>query len=308
MTLADNYTAEFDEMVAGAFHEAKTDNTAHLLDYDGTRLESYFSPTDLVAFEVWRELEQADETIHFATFLWTDDLLTERVMERLDAGVEVTGVWDQLGAADVASAYEALREAGAKIRLEDLTGKLHHKFALIDVAGSDPVVIVGSGDWTDAGAYDNDENTLIIHDGDLARVYYDEWQRLWLASGPAVGFSSSAYSVTEGDGNAYITVNLDALPDVTISADYTTSEGTAKAGTDYIAASGTLTFDLCVASQAIVVPIIDDTDIEANETLTLSLSFPPNSTLGFFRSAVLTILDDDGQLYVFLPVIVRDHR
>jgi phosphatidylserine/phosphatidylglycerophosphate/cardiolipin synthase-like enzyme len=32
---------------------------------------------------------------------------------------------------------------------------------------------------SNAGAYDNDENTLIIHDRDLARAYYEEWQRLW---------------------------------------------------------------------------------------------------------------------------------
>jgi phosphatidylserine/phosphatidylglycerophosphate/cardiolipin synthase-like enzyme len=40
-------------------------------------------------------------------------------------------------------------------------------------------VIVGSYNWTNAGAYENDENTLILHDRGLARVYYAEWQRLW---------------------------------------------------------------------------------------------------------------------------------
>jgi hypothetical protein len=46
-------------MWAGNIHSAKTDNTPHLLDYTGTGLESYFFPTDLVAFEVWNELAQA---------------------------------------------------------------------------------------------------------------------------------------------------------------------------------------------------------------------------------------------------------
>jgi phosphatidylserine/phosphatidylglycerophosphate/cardiolipin synthase-like enzyme len=45
--------------------------------------------------------------------------------------------------------------------------------------GDDPVVIVGSTNWTNAGAYDNNENTLILHDRGLARAYYAEWQRLW---------------------------------------------------------------------------------------------------------------------------------
>jgi phosphatidylserine/phosphatidylglycerophosphate/cardiolipin synthase-like enzyme len=153
-----------------------------MMDYDGTILESYFSPTDLVAFEVWEELADADETIHFAMFFWTDDVLTERVVDRLDASVDVYGVWDQLGAASPSSADEALIDAGAHIKIEDFPGKVHHKFAIIDVEGSDPMVILGSYNWTNSGAYDNDENTLIIHDQDLARAYYEEWQRLWSAS------------------------------------------------------------------------------------------------------------------------------
>ena len=59
-----------------------------------------------------------------------------------------------------------------------------NRVALIDVEGSDPVVILGSYNWTDSGAYDNDENTLIIHDDRLAQAYYAEWQRLWSALGP----------------------------------------------------------------------------------------------------------------------------
>ena len=56
---------------------------------------------------------------------------------------------------------------------------MHHRFAVIDVEGDDPVVVVGSYNWTKAGAYDNDQHTLILHDRELARAYYAEWQRLW---------------------------------------------------------------------------------------------------------------------------------
>jgi len=175
-TLGDIYSTKLEEMWAGDFDEDKADDAVHLLDYDGTLLESYFSPTDLVAFEVWDELADADETIHFAMFYWTDDLLTDRVVERLGQGVEVYGVWDHSCSAD-----EALRNAGAYSRIGDFAGKMHHKFAVIDVEGSDPVVILGSYNWTTRGAYENDENTLVIHDHDLARAYFAEWQRLWSA-------------------------------------------------------------------------------------------------------------------------------
>jgi hypothetical protein len=135
---------------------------------------------------VWDELAHAGQTIHFAMFFWTDDLLTDRVIDRLDTGVEVYGVWDQLGAASPTSADEELAAAGARIRIEDFPGKVHHKFAVIDAGGSDPTVILGSYNWTDSGAYANDENTLIIHDHELAQAYYAEWLRLWWAlGGPA---------------------------------------------------------------------------------------------------------------------------
>jgi phosphatidylserine/phosphatidylglycerophosphate/cardiolipin synthase-like enzyme len=183
-TLASIYTTEFEEMWAGAFHEAKTDNTIHILDYNGTQVEVYFSPTDLVAFEVWGELASVDQSMHFAMFFWTDEMLADRTVERLNSGAEVYGVWDQLGAASPFSMDETLAGAGAQISIEDFAGKVHHKFAVIDVGSSDPMVILGSYNWTGSGAYDNDENTLIIHDQDLAQLYYQEWLKLWSALEP----------------------------------------------------------------------------------------------------------------------------
>jgi predicted CoA-binding protein len=82
-------------------------------------VESTFSPTDLTAFEVWIELADADETIHFAMFFWTDELLSRQVAERIDAGVEVYGVWGQLGAANAYSQDEMLCAAGARIGTEN---------------------------------------------------------------------------------------------------------------------------------------------------------------------------------------------
>ena len=182
--LAGNYTAEFEEMWGGAFDGAKTVNTLQHLDYANLSLESYFSPTDLAAFEVWAELAKAEETIHFAMFAWTDELLSQRVAARLAAGVAVYGVWDEQMAGIADSQDEMLCAAGAQIGIEDLPGKVHHKFAVLDVAGEDPVVILGSYNWTAAGAYENDENVLIVHDRALAEAYYAEWQRLWATVPP----------------------------------------------------------------------------------------------------------------------------
>jgi hypothetical protein len=56
-------------------------------------------------------------------FFWTDELLSKRVAEHIEAGVEVYGVWDQLGAAKEYSQDEMLCAAGARIGIENLPGR-----------------------------------------------------------------------------------------------------------------------------------------------------------------------------------------
>lgn len=180
-TLANIYSLEFNEMWSGLFHGAKADNTPHLLDYTGTKVESYFSPTDNVAFEVWQELANAEESVHFAMFFFTDDVLSEQMVKLAESGVAVHGLFDQLGEAGTSSDSDDLCAAGAQIGVENFAGKLHHKLAIIDANGSDPTIILGSYNWTDSGAYQNDENTLIIHSAALAQEYLVEWQQLWQA-------------------------------------------------------------------------------------------------------------------------------
>lgn len=58
-----------------------------------------------------------------------------------------------------------------------------HKFAVIDVESDDPVVILGSYNWMDRGVYDNDEDTLIVHDRRLTPACHAERQRVWSALG-----------------------------------------------------------------------------------------------------------------------------
>jgi hypothetical protein len=73
-----------------------------------------------------------------------------------------------------------------------------------------------------------------------------------------------------------------------------TSNGTASAGSDYAATSGTLSFGAGVTSLSFQVPVTNDTQDEANETVNLTLSNPGGgAVLGTRRTAVLTIVDND---------------
>ena len=120
---------------------------------------------------------------------------------------------------------------------------------------------------------------------------------------PTVQFSSSTYSVDEGAGTATITATLSAASGLTVTVNYTTSNGTALAGSDYMTATGTLTFTPDVITQTFTVTITNDSAGEADETVNLALSSPSNATLGAPASATLTITDNEVKIY--LPIIMR---
>ena len=102
-------------------------------------------------------------------------------------------------------------------------------------------------------------------------------------------------SVNEGQSgstNATFTVALSAASSQTVTVNYATANGTATAGSDYTAASGTLTFTAGQTSKTVTVPVAGDTAIESNETFTVNLTGPTNATLADGQ-AVGTILNDD---------------
>jgi uncharacterized repeat protein (TIGR01451 family) len=110
---------------------------------------------------------------------------------------------------------------------------------------------------------------------------------------PLVSFSDASYTVGEGDGSAVITVTLNAASAVTVTVNYATSNGTATAGSDYFAASGTLTFTPGATVQTFTVTINDDSLDETDETVSLTLSGASNATIGGTNPATLTITDND---------------
>ena len=75
----------------------------------------------------------------------------------------------------------------------------------------------------------------------------------------------------------------------------TTSNGTATAPADYTAVSQTVSFAAGdTANKTVTIPIVNDTAVEANETVNVALSAPTGgATLGTPSTAVLTITDND---------------
>lgn len=108
-------------------------------------------------------------------------------------------------------------------------------------------------------------------------------------------FSAATYTIAEGQGQAVIRVQRSGGSSGAVSISYATSPGTATAGSDYQARSGTLSWASGDAStKSFSIPIVNDTKKESSETVRLTLSSPTGgSSLGSPSSATLTITDND---------------
>ena len=122
------------------------------------------------------------------------------------------------------------------------------------------------------------------------------WWGLVPAPAGTLQFSAATYGVSENGVSATITATRTGGGNGAVSVTCATSNGTASAGSDYTATSGTLNWaDGDTASKQFTVSIADDVVFEGNETITLTLSAPTGGAmLGAPATAVLTIVDDEA--------------
>ncbi len=111
-----------------------------------------------------------------------------------------------------------------------------------------------------------------------------------------VQFLLADYTVQEDTpGFATITVGYNNTnPPGPVTVDYATSDGTGLKGIDYVDAHGTLVFQSGETVKSFTVPIVDNSAINSNKTVNLSLSnVTGGATLGPQRTARLTIIDNE---------------
>ena len=98
---------------------------------------------------------------------------------------------------------------------------------------------------------------------------------------PPSGLSvADAEATEEEDAALDFVVTLDPAATAAVTVDYATADGTATAGSDYTATSGTLTFQPGDTEKTVSVPITDDAVDDGGETLTLTLSSASGADLG----------------------------
>jgi phosphatidylserine/phosphatidylglycerophosphate/cardiolipin synthase-like enzyme len=187
-TLARTYKLEFEEMWGGSgdnpdtlisrFGSTKRDNTPHEFIVGGNRLECYFSPSDNTNEQLIKTLLTANDSVHFATMLVTRFDIANAIDTLITNGVQVAGIINSDSTTTVYA--DLLASMGDQLLINpDTHVIMHHKFFVADAGTtSDPVVWTGSHNWSTNANTRNDENSLVIHNSEVADWYRRAFTRL----------------------------------------------------------------------------------------------------------------------------------
>lgn len=110
----------------------------------------------------------------------------------------------------------------------------------------------------------------------------------------APSFAINDPSIAENGGSLTFTVTKSGATALTHAINYATANGTATSGSDYTAASGTLSFNSSDVSKTFTVSLTDDSTYEGNETLTGSLSSATNGATISDASGTGTISENEA--------------
>ncbi|MDX6612018.1 MAG: hypothetical protein QOD75_1204, partial [Blastocatellia bacterium] len=121
---------------------------------------------------------------------------------------------------------------------------------------------------------------------------------------PTIQMELATYNFSEGVGNAQVHVKRTGDTTGASSVNFSTGgnsffscdtfNGSAVQNCDFTLNQGTLNFAAGQSDRSINILINDDTYVEGNETLSLTLSSPVGATLGSPSSATITITDNDS--------------
>jgi hypothetical protein len=111
-----------------------------------------------------------------------------------------------------------------------------------------------------------------------------------------IRLGAATYQAAENAGSVTLTAQRIGGVNGAVSVSFAAANGSATAGSDYTAASGTLTWlDGDSADKTMVITLQDDSTYEGDETFTLTLTNPTGgATLGTPAAATVTILDNES--------------
>lgn len=222
------------------------------------------------------------------------------------------GLIGLLGGKNLVAASEAAAELIVR-RTGGATGAVSVAYETVDrsaLAGSDYVPQVGRLDWADGESSPKSITLALLDDGNQEQERFDvrlfdpaggamlalQTATIWSGNIPELGLTLDRTTIGEADGSLTLSVSRSGSASGVLSVDFETYPITAKSGSDFASAYGTLTWaDGDIADKAITVSIVNDGVNEGDEWFGISLSDPTDGAiLGTHGNTTVTIVDDEA--------------
>jgi len=172
--LAETFSDEFNYLLDdGLFSGPRKPVRYRHVRAGDVNLEVHFSPNGGARNAMLRQLENADKSIRFMAFSYTDNIAASTMIEKFKSGLQVEGIYDECLVSG-SSTYRTLLEAGIPVMYDGNQALMHHKVIIVD----DRIVITGSYNFSLSAEISNNETMIIMRSPRIAKLYIDEFERL----------------------------------------------------------------------------------------------------------------------------------
>jgi hypothetical protein len=137
------------------------------------KIEIYFSPKGGAAEAVAKRILAASDSVLVMAYAISEPSLTRSLIAASERGVACRLIVDRHEQNAAGTTARKIKKAGVPTTVDRACKLMHNKFAVID----GKFVITGSMNWSEAGDSLNAENTLIIEDEAIAKIFTDEFNR-----------------------------------------------------------------------------------------------------------------------------------
>ena len=170
------FEREFQELWSAQLgpHAPSTVNNQWVI-LDGTPIQVLFSAEDHIVSNLIALVNDAQTSIRFLAFSFTDYPLAQAMIDRAKAGLDVKGVYETFGSNSSGSELKTFLCAGVPVRQDGNSSFLHDKIIVVD----NSIVVTGSLNYSSNADESNEENIVILENAEIAHLYLQEFDKLW---------------------------------------------------------------------------------------------------------------------------------
>jgi Domain of unknown function (DUF4394)/Calx-beta domain len=156
-------------------------------------------------------------------------------------------------------------------------------------ANGDTLTYLGAGTVNPAGP-----GAGTITQTGFTPVTFNNVENVFVSGAGTLQFSAPSFNAAENAGTVTLTVTRTGGNVGTVMVNVATRNGTASAGSDYLATVGTLIFAPADTSKQVTIPLLDDNLVEGLENFSVVLSTPTGGAqLGTQSTATVNLFDDE---------------